>query len=143
MLLITKPIGMNRTIWIIDDDLVSQFATRYCIEQYDEVFSIETFENAEAGLVAASELKAKKKPLPHIIFLDLIMDNMNGWEFIDNLLLLADGMVLPDIYVLSAFVRAKDSEIAKKHQVVSGYFDKPITRMGLNKIFTNKVPINP
>ncbi len=47
---------MQRTVWIIDDDMVSQFATRYCLEQFGVDFVISTFSNAEAGLMAITEL---------------------------------------------------------------------------------------
>ncbi|AWX44778.1 hypothetical protein HME9304_01782 [Flagellimonas maritima] len=133
---------MPRTIWIIDDDFVSQFATRYCLEQYEEKFKIETFESAEEGLAELSNLKIQKKAFPSIIFLDLIMENMNGWEFIESFQLLAKGKRLPEIYILSAFSRSKDREIAKKHKVVSGYYDKPLTKVGLNKVFEKNVRTN-
>ena len=41
---------MNLTICIIDDDLVSQFATRYCIEQRDINCDIITFDDAATAL---------------------------------------------------------------------------------------------
>lgn len=129
---------MRTTTWIIDDDMVSQFATRYCLQQYDEQLAIETFSNAEEALEAASLLVAKNEPLPSLVFLDLIMDDMDGWEFIEQLKKLTKKLSFPDIYVLSAFVNAKDRAIAKEHKNVSGYFDKPLSRISLQKVFAQK-----
>lgn len=126
---------MQRKVWIIDDDMVSQFATRYCIEQYGEPVHIETFANAEEGLLAFTELKLQKNPFPEIIFLDLIMDDMNGWQFIENLQKLIKKSQMPEIYILSAFSQSNDRATAKKHNIVSGYFDKPLTRIGLDRVF--------
>ncbi len=126
---------MRQTICIIDDDLVSQFATRYCIQQYQDDFEIITCTSAEEGLVVCSELLENQKRLPDIIFLDLIMEEMDGWAFVDNLRHLAKKRSFPKIYVLSAFVNAKDRAIAKEHKLISGYFDKPLSRNALEKIF--------
>ncbi|MAU26387.1 MAG: response regulator [Muricauda sp.] len=129
---------MQTTIFIIDDDLVSQFATRYCIEQYDGDFNIVACGSAEEGLKRCANLLAEKEPLPDIIFLDLVMGDMNGWAFIDNLELISEGHKQPDIYVLSAFVNSKDRAIAKEHSLIAGYFDKPLTKASLEKIFAAK-----
>ncbi|GMN10334.1 hypothetical protein MTsPCn9_12510 [Croceitalea sp. MTPC9] len=129
---------MQRNICIIDDDLVSQFATRYCIEQYGENYNISTCTNAEEGLEMLSNLIVEGKELPDIIFLDLVMGDMNGWEFLENLQSLSKGKKLPEIYILSAFVNSKDRAIAKEHAAIEGYIDKPLSRNSLDKIFTDK-----
>lgn len=129
---------MQRNICIIDDDLVSQFATRYCIEQYSENFTISTCADAEEALVVLSELILQNKELPDIIFLDLVMGDMNGWEFLKNLQKLSKGKKLPEIYILSAFVNSKDRAIAKEHTAIEGYIDKPLSRNSLDKIFAVK-----
>jgi len=133
---------MQTTTWIIDDDMVSQFATQYCLQQYGDQIVIEIFSNAEEALEAASSLITNKEALPSLIFLDLIMDEMDGWQFIESLKKLAKGIHFPDIYVLSAFVNAKDRAIAKEHSEVSGYFDKPLSRISLNTIFEEKTNIH-
>ncbi len=129
---------MQRNICIIDDDLVSQFATRYVIEQHSGDFSISTCANAEEALVKLSCLIAEDEELPDIVFLDLIMGDMNGWEFIENLQSLAKGKRLPEIYILSGFSNSKDRAIAKEHALIDGYFDKPLSRNSLDKIFSKK-----
>lgn len=122
--------------------MVSQFATRYCLQQYEEQLAIEIFSNAEEALEEASRRVAEKMALPSLIFLDLVMDDMDGWQFIDNLKKLTKMVDFPEIYVLSAFVNAKDRAIAKEHTEVSGYFDKPLTRISLNKVFAEKKIFN-
>ena len=127
---------MQRTVWIIDDDMVSQFATRYCLEQFGGEFVISTFSNAESGLLAIDELLAEKEAIPELIFLDLIMDEMDGWEFIEALKKKLKRANFPEIYVLSAFANSKDRARAKAHKKVAGFFDKPLTRVSLAKVFT-------
>jgi len=135
---------MHRTIWIIDDDLVSQFATRYCIEQYGKGnFQIHTFVNAEEGLDRLKQLNQQDEPFPNLIFLDLVMDEMNGWQFIEAMRKHFKTVEFPEIYVLSAFKLSKDRAIAKTHKHVAGYFDKPLSRVSLNKVFNRDSISNP
>ncbi len=126
---------MQRTVWIIDDDMVSQFATRYCLEQFKGELSIETFSKAEEGLEAIDLALEDGQRIPELIFLDLVMDDMDGWQFIEELKKKVKKSRLPEIFVLSAFVNAKDRATAKAHREVSGYFDKPLTKISLSKIF--------
>ncbi|NQZ42796.1 MAG: response regulator [Flavobacteriaceae bacterium] len=125
-------------ICIIDDDLVSQFATRYCIEQFGGDFDITTQGSAEEALEFYRSLIAEGAELPEFIFLDLVMGDMDGWAFIEALEKIWVGSNQPQIYVLSAFANAKDRGIAKTHQLISGFFDKPLTKSSLEKVFEKR-----
>ena len=126
---------MPFTICIIDDDLVSQFATRYCVQQYFKDFEIVTCDNGEAGISFCSEYFKDNKKLPDIIFLDLVMDGMDGWTFLDTLKKAYQKVEFPKVYILSAFNKSKDRGIAKEHPLISGYIDKPLSRAHLQGIF--------
>nr|WP_288932664.1 response regulator [uncultured Allomuricauda sp.] len=125
---------MKLTTFIIDDDLVSQFATRYCIQQSHGDFDIVTCSSGEEGIQACFSSIEEHNRLPDIIFLDLVMDGMNGWDFLKNLQNLFKGHELPSVYVLSAFTNSSDRAIAKAHGLISGYVDKPLSRSYLEKI---------
>ena len=125
---------MKLTTFIIDDDLVSQFATRYCIQQSQGNFDIVTCSSGEEGIKACLGYIEEHDRLPDIIFLDLVMDGMNGWDFLENLKNLFKEHQLPSVYVLSAFTNASDRTIAKKNGLISGYVDKPLSRSYLEKV---------
>src|SRR5690606_1189706 len=125
---------MKLTACIIDDDLVSQFATRYCIQQSAGDFEILTCSSGEEGLQLCFDRLRQTSKLPDLIFLDLVMDGMSGWDFLQNLQNLFQDQVLPRVYVLSAFVNTFDRAIAKDHDLISGYIDKPLSRSYLEKI---------
>jgi len=127
------------TVCIIDDDLVSQFATRYCLEQSGENLDIRTHDSAEEGLMYCAQCIDEKKELPNIIFLDLVMGDMDGWAFLENLQLISENVKQPDVYVLSAFSNSKDRAIAKENPLIAGYFDKPLTKTNLQKVFKKKI----
>ncbi|MGI9550469.1 MAG: response regulator [Aurantibacter sp.] len=130
---------MDWTVCIIDDDLVSQFATVYCIEQANKNCSILTCDSAQEGLDLLSTLFSEKKALPDILFLDLVMPGMDGWEFLDRIKHITDWREKMDIYILSAFANSSDRDRAKEHPLIQGYFDKPLSRGILEKIFLPKI----
>ena len=125
---------MKLTTCIIDDDMVSQFATRYCIQQSPGDFEIITCSSGEEGLKTCLSFVEENDKLPDIIFLDLVMDGMNGWDFLENLQNLFKEHSLPSVYVLSAFTNSSDRTIAKGHRLIAGYVDKPLSRSYLQKI---------
>ncbi|RDY60081.1 response regulator [Flagellimonas nanhaiensis] len=133
---------MKLTVCIIDDDLVSQFATRYCIQQSSGDFDIMTCSSGEEGLSLCVELMEQNEELPHIIFLDLVMDGMDGWTFLENLQNLFKESKLPKVYILSSFTNAKDRAIAKEHKLISGYVDKPLSRNYIEKILDQEKTIS-
>lgn len=119
--------------------MVSQFATRYCLEQFaKETFVISTFDSAEAALANFQSSYHEDQNLPDLIFLDLGLDQMDGWGFIQELQKLLGSRPAPEIYILSAFGKATDRELAQNHPLVLGYIDKPLTRNRLEKIFEGR-----
>ncbi|MGB5666382.1 MAG: response regulator [Maribacter sp.] len=130
---------MELTVCMIDDDLVSQFASRYCIEQSNANCRIIKCDNAEEGLHLFADLLQGEKDVPDILFLDLVMQGMDGWEFLDTLKNMTDRPLRTDIYILSAFTNSKDRLRAKEHPMVQGYFDKPLSKDTVNRIFLAKI----
>ncbi|MEM9001669.1 MAG: response regulator [Bacteroidota bacterium] len=130
---------MQRTVCIIEDDMVSQFATRYCIQQHGGEFDILVCSSAEEALLQFADLLKQNRQLPDLIFLDLVMGDMDGWEFLESLKRLSKGLRQPEIYILSAFSNSKDRAIAKAHPCVKGYFDKPLSRNVLDRILASKM----
>ena len=61
-----------------------------------------------------------------MIFLDLFMPIMDGWEFLvefDKLPL----KIKPTLFLLSSSAYGEDEDKAKKHPDVKAFFPKPIT----------------
>ncbi|WP_435624302.1 response regulator [Flagellimonas sp.] len=129
---------MPLTICIIDDDLVSQFATRYCVQQFFGDVDITTCDSGEEGLSFFVDFFKEKNQLPDIIFLDLVMGGMDGWTFLEEIQQQYGKAKFPKVYVLSAFAKTNDRGIAKEHPLISGYIDKPLSRIHLQGIFANE-----
>ena len=74
------------SIYIIDDDPITVFGIKKMLKTIVECPKIKTFEN---GKLALDHLKAeitKGIQPPEVIFLDINMPIMDGWEFLEELL---------------------------------------------------------
>jgi len=63
------------------------------------------------------------------------MPGLSGWGFLDRLKAMQGNLAQMDIYILSAFSNSQDREMAKWHPMVKGYYDKPLTKSVLKRIF--------
>ncbi|MET6991761.1 hypothetical protein [Sediminicola arcticus] len=68
-------------------------------------------------------LKAKKS-LPEVIFLDLNMPVIDGWEFLDEFAKL-DIPEKIDIYVVGSSLDIRDKEKLKEYDMVINMISKP------------------
>lgn len=95
-------------------------------------------DSAEIGLKMYIDRVRERKGIPDIILLDLIMPNMDGWKFLEELGAVPDHPKRTDIYILSAFTNSKDRKRAMEHPFVKGYFDKPLSKNNVESIFVQK-----
>ena len=121
-------------VWIIDDDIVSLFATRYGIEQWNNSCEVVDFDDGETALKILSDKLKTGNEIPDIILLDLVMPKMNGWEFLAKFEAIKGRSNKTDIYILSAFSNSKDREKARKHQSIKGYIEKPVSKLVLDDV---------
>lgn len=74
-------------ILLIDDDEATNYINKMVIQNADLDVNIEVCENGRIGLdyltCQGRYASEKEFPQPGIIFLDINMPGMNGWEFMD------------------------------------------------------------
>lgn len=69
-------------IAIIDDDPITVFGLRKLIGTAVECEKIESFANGKLAFEGIREKLEEEKAIPEIIFLDINMPIMDGWEFL-------------------------------------------------------------
>ena len=123
------------TVCIIDDDDIYKFTTSHLLKKTDLVNKIILFSN---GLKAINFLKdeiGNKENIPDILFLDVNMPVMDGWEFLEEYLLIKP--MIPKtvaIYMVSSSVDEKDVLKAKSISTLSGYLVKPISSQNIMEV---------
>ncbi|MBC8173886.1 MAG: response regulator [Chitinophagales bacterium] len=76
----------------------------------------------------------KNNYVPDIIFLDLNMPVMDGFDFLQQITTEPIGSVQPNIYILTSSHRDEDEKRATSFEIVKGFFEKPLTEIMMNMI---------
>lgn len=123
------------TVWIIDDDMVSQFALKYKIGQSYPNFQVVCFYTVEEAVIALREGIEQQSGLPNKLLLDLVLPGKDGWHFLEELEKVHNRLPHLEVYIVSAFSNSKDRKRVKEHSLVKGYFDKPLNTGGVDHMF--------
>ncbi|MDR7210394.1 response regulator [Flavobacterium piscis] len=122
---------MLEQILCIDDDPITLMLCKKVIEKASFSTEIITAQNGEEALRFFNELKYSKNKAkkPQLIFLDLNMPVMGGWEFLDHFTSVDyEEFNSISIIVLSSTINPEDLAKAKKYPVVIDFLSKPISK---------------
>ena len=87
------------------------------------------------AIEALLECDEKDNLLPTVIFLDISMPVMNGWEFLDSFQAAPiNNKEKIKIVVMSSSINPLEIGMIKNYPIVHDYIVKPITPADLNKI---------
>lgn len=118
-------------ILCIDDDPITLMLCKKVIEKASFSAEVITAHNGEEALALFNELKnnINKAKKPQLIFLDLNMPVMGGWEFLDNFSTAQyEEFNSIGIIVLSSTINPEDLEKAKNYPAVVDFLSKPISK---------------
>lgn len=133
-------------ILLIDDDEATNFLSNIIIEEQDCALHIKTKQTAKAALNYLAESgcmtgRNNGLPFPNLIFLDINLPAMDGWEFLSIYKELKNNFPhMPIVIMLSTSINPDDKLKALGISEVSAYYNKPITPQMINSIFANYFP---
>jgi CheY-like chemotaxis protein len=117
-------------VCLIDDDKVYQFTSKMILEATQLTSRITTFFNGQEAIeFFLDPANQQIDILPDVIFLDINMPIMNGWNFLEEFEKIF--YTLPKkilIYVVSSSVDDSDMEKSKSFVSVADYVIKPINK---------------
>jgi len=117
---------------LIDDSPDDNFFHKREIRKADMVTTVIT-ENS--GREALEYLKSNKEPHSDLIFLDINMPGMNGWEFLEEYNKLDKELQRQAIIImLTTSDNSDDIAKAKTFSSISDYITKPLTKEIMNEI---------
>lgn len=125
----TAPINC---IMLIDDNKIDNFFHERVIRKNAAANHIIAKESAEEALL---HLKDTSLMQPDVIFLDINMPGMNGWEFIEQYKKMDNEMKNCMIVVmLTTSENPDDIAIAKEYGILTDFKSKPLTSAMLDEV---------
>lgn len=127
--------NQTKTLTLIDDDEIFVFLTKKAIEKTKLIDQIKVFDNGLDAIIFLKENKDNVEILPEVIFLDLNMPVMDGWQFLEEYILLHPTIGKKiTVYICSSSISPDDIKRAKAINQVADYIIKPITKEKLIEI---------
>jgi CheY-like chemotaxis protein len=127
------------TVLLIDDDEPTNFINKKIIEGSDLVVAIHIAHSGQEALnfLGDQSDQANKFPVPDLIFLDINMPAMDGWEFLAHYKKLKGGQKERIVIVMLTTSLNPDDEVkAREIKEVYAFKNKPLTRQLIEEIAT-------
>ncbi|RKS25424.1 response regulator receiver domain-containing protein [Flavobacterium endophyticum] len=122
---------MLHKILCVDDDPITLMLYKMVIAKASFTEEIITAKNGQEALDYYNNLRAEgESQSPELIFLDLNMPVMGGWEFLDNFTKseYQEFNAKTKVIVLSSTIDPTDIEKSKTYSIVIDFLSKPITK---------------
>jgi len=131
---------MIKTVFCIDDDLITLALCEMVIKKASFAESVVTAKNGKEGLNFFSAFFSKNntgfsEEPPQLIFLDLNMPVMNGWDFLEEYLMkYSDRLPNTKVVIVSSTVNPEDFSRANRYEIVIDFINKPLTVEGMEEL---------
>ena len=127
-----------RTVMLIDDNEIDNLINQKMIEAAAIAENIYTHTGAKSAiefLRNMEKLDVASEVLPDVIFLDIDMPLMDGFQFLDEFeKLSANTKKSCKIVMLTSSINPQDFDRSKKYSNVKLYLNKPLSHDSIQKI---------
>jgi len=127
-------------VMLVDDNEIDNLINQKMIEASNIAEHIFVHSGAKSAIEFLKNIeKLAKGPvslyLPEIIFLDIDMPLMDGFQFLDEFDKLSESIKAHSkVVMLTSSLNPQDMNKAKKNQFVLKYINKPLTQENLKKL---------
>ena len=127
---------------IIDDEQVEQVLLKRLVAKVGTEISVTGFSYAEDAI---SYLRSPERKIPSLIFVDINMPRMDGFQFAESFAgLYPELKGGSQVWVMSNSIDPRDRERAEASKSVSGYVEKTCSDEDFMKIIRDAVlPVTP
>lgn len=131
-----KPLK-KKLILLIDDSSIDNFVNQKIIHRYDFAEKVIAFTKTRQALQYLLKINNNTfmDDVPDIIFLDLNMPEIDGFEFLSAFSLLSEIIKSKiKIVILSSSINPADVDACRKHDFVLTFLHKPLFKSNLDTI---------
>jgi CheY-like chemotaxis protein len=122
-----------QSVMLIDDNSLDNFINKKMIESNGFAENVVTYQEAKEALTFLKT--ATESTWPEIIFLDIMMPEMDGFMFLDEFEKLPENQRMKiKIVMLSTSESFRDLNRANKNPFVRKFLNKPLTQQVLQAI---------
>lgn len=111
---------------IVDDDQIVVFIQKKMITNHDIASNPISFCKAEDALDYLIEAQKENQKKDFLIFLDINMPNMNGWDFL-NCIECHEEKPNYHVIMVTSSIDNKDKQKAGRYSTVRAFIEKPIS----------------
>ena len=134
-------------ILLIDDDEPTNFLNRMTVEQTGCACNVIVAQSGQAALEFLKGHSKSGEPVdnlhPDLIFLDINMPAMDGWEFLEKYKLLPEEKKKSIILImLTTSLNPDDEKRTKEIPEVAGFENKPLKEPQLQRLLKKYFPEN-
>jgi CheY-like chemotaxis protein len=116
-----------KSIFLIDDDPIFVHLTKKIINSTNCQYAISEFTDGELAIHHLEEIREQADLLPDVIFLDLNMPVMDGWEFLNEYDTLSSKIKKEiALFIVSSSISPQDVERSKSYRTVTDFLIKPV-----------------
>ena len=125
------------SIGVIDDDPITVFGIKKMLNSINASDNIKTYANGKEAIDDIKSMLENNQPIPEVLFLDINMPIMDGWQFLEEFITLPIKTRIR-INILTSSIDPADKQnwVYYKGQTdhIIDYKNKPIRRKEIEEI---------
>ena len=120
---------------LIDDEEVFNFIHTQVIQLLEPAAVIKEIQSSNQSLKYIKETLTKPEEFADVIFVDINMPEMNGFELLEELQKISNSFVnMPHIYMVTSSLFESDRKRAENYPILKGFMEKPISAADIEKV---------